>query len=244
MVKRRRNTNQCPLKFLLIVLMFAQLSLFLIGRVFWSLLSVNYASLNKEVQMSTPLNLKKTLSNRDEYLWLNSRLRKKAERMRYIQQIINVINRYQDKLSVDSKKDLAKLILTESEKYQYDPLLVVAMIMTESGFNSAAHSWGGARGLMQIRPQTGKEVAKRIGLEWQGVKSLHDPHFSIKSGLYYLREQQQEFGDLNTSLAAYNYGPTAIRRIISLQRVVPLRYAKKVMREYRKLKIRREVGWF
>ena len=143
---------------------------------------------------------------------------------------------YKTWLRSDQKKELARLIFMESRKYQYDPLFTVAVIMTESSFNPVALSWKGARGLMQIKPSTGEEVARKMGLEWEGVKTLNDPYFNIKYGLYYLAAQQERFGDMYTSLAAYNCGPTAIRRIIASGRGVPKRYAKKVMREYKKLK--------
>jgi soluble lytic murein transglycosylase len=50
-----------------------------------------------------------------------------------------------------------------SAEYQVDPLLVAAVIYTESGFRPAAVSARGARGLMQVMPSTAEWVAGRLG---------------------------------------------------------------------------------
>jgi soluble lytic murein transglycosylase len=208
--------------------------LILLGAVLCYVSTVDYVSVMMESQRARrlELNLEKTLSQNLEQMWVDIRLEEEDT----IQRIINVIDRYRTWLSADQKKNLAELIFSESRNYQYDPFLVVAVIMKESSFDPQAISWKGARGLMQLKPATGKEVARKIGLEWEGIESLHDPSFNIKSGIYYLAAQQKRFGDLHTSLAAYNHGPTAIRRIIAKGRKVPQRYAKKVMLEYEKLK--------
>lgn len=206
----------------------------LLGVVLCYLYSVASISCKMEIQRIKRLELRlsNSLSLSRERIWRDVLLKEEAT----IRRIVVVMDRYRTYLSVDQKKELAHLILSESRNYQYDPLLTVAVIMKESGFNPQACSWKGARGLMQIKPATAKEVAGRIGLEWQGVQSLHDPYFNIKSGIYYLAAQRKEFGDLHISLAAYNHGPTAVRRMIALGRRVPQGYAKWVMKEYEKLK--------
>lgn len=208
--------------------------LILLGAALCYVSTVDYVSVMMESQRARRLesDLKKTLSQNIEQMWEDIHLEEEST----IKRIINVMDRYRSWLSADQKRNLAELIFTESKNYQYDPFLVVAVIMKESSFDPQACSWKGARGLMQLKPATGKEVARQIGLEWEGIESLHDPYFNIKSGIYYLVAQQRRFGDLHTSLAAYNHGPTAIQRIIAKGRKVPQRYAKKVMLEYEKLK--------
>ena len=65
----------------------------------------------------------------------------------------------------------------------------------------------GARGLMQIIPDTGREIAEALG-ESFSEERLYDPEVSIRYGCYYLREQMDRF-DQNeaVTLAAYNAGP-------------------------------------
>ncbi len=214
------------IKYQSIVIMFGVVLCYL-----YSVASISYMMEIQRIKR-LELRLNKTLSYSQELIWRDVLLKEEAA----VRRIVAVIDRYRTWLSVDQKRELAQLILSESRNYQYDPLLTVAVIMRESGFDPQACSWKGARGLMQIKPATAKEVAGRIGLEWQGIQSLHDPYFNIKSGLYYLAAQRKEFGDLHISLAAYNHGPTAVRRMIASGRKVPQRYARMVISEYQKLK--------
>lgn len=99
------------------------------------------------------------------------------------------------------------LIKQYSEEYDLDPALVCAVIYTESSFKENATSRVGAKGLMQIMPQTGQEIADALG-EPFSEEMLYDPEVSIRYGCYYLREQLDRF-DQNeaVTLAAYNAGP-------------------------------------
>ena len=99
------------------------------------------------------------------------------------------------------------LIKQYSEEYDLDPALVCAVIYTESSFKENAPSRVGAKGLMQIMPQTGQEIADALG-EPFSEEMLYDPEVSIRYGCYYLREQLDRF-DQNeaVTLAAYNAGP-------------------------------------
>ena len=99
------------------------------------------------------------------------------------------------------------LIKQYSEEYDLDPALVCAVIYTESSFKENATSRVGAKGLMQIMPQTGQEIADALG-EPFSEEMLYDPEVSIRYGCYYLREQRDWF-DQNeaVTLAAYNAGP-------------------------------------
>ena len=99
------------------------------------------------------------------------------------------------------------LIKQYSETYDLDPALVCAVIYTESSFKENATSRVGAKGLMQIMPQTGQEIADALGEPFSEDR-LYDPEVSIRYGCYYLREQLDRF-DQNeaVTLAAYNAGP-------------------------------------
>ncbi len=92
-----------------------------------------------------------------------------------------------------------------SQEYQLDPSLVRSIIATESAFNPRAVSRKGARGLMQLMPET----AARLG-----VRNLHDADDNIKGGTKYLRTLLDTFNnDLTLSLAAYNAGENLVQRL-------------------------------
>ena len=101
----------------------------------------------------------------------------------------------------------AEQICAYSAEYDLDPSLVAGVIYTESGFNERAVSRVGARGLMQIMPETGKEIADALGEPFDEER-LFDPDVSIRYGCWYLREQLDRFDqNVAVTLAAYNAGP-------------------------------------
>lgn len=100
-----------------------------------------------------------------------------------------------------------ELIRQYSEEYDLEPAFVAGVICTESKFKEEAVSRAGARGLMQIMPATGEEIAEALGVPFH-IEDLFDPETSIRFGCYYLRQQLDRF-DQNkaVALAAYNAGP-------------------------------------
>jgi hypothetical protein len=92
-----------------------------------------------------------------------------------------------------------------SDYYRLDPSLIRSIIKTESGFNPKAVSPKGARGLMQLMPQT----AERLG-----VKNSFDPEQNIHGGVRHFRSLLDTFNnDLVLSLAAYNAGENLVQRL-------------------------------
>lgn len=91
--------------------------------------------------------------------------------------------------------------------YNVDPVLIAAVIKTESNFNSKAVSERGARGLMQIMPETGRWAAEQTGEPAYDDNRLFDPETNIKLGTWYLSDLSKEFdGSIVLTLAAYNGG--------------------------------------
>ena len=105
------------------------------------------------------------------------------------------------------KLDYADYISAYSEQNELDPYFVCGVIFTESKFRPDAESKPGARGLMQVMPATGAEIAAALGEDYD-PDLLFDPETSIRYGTWYLREQMDRF-DQNPAvvLAAYNAGP-------------------------------------
>ena len=110
-------------------------------------------------------------------------------------------------------------IAAAAAEAQIDPYLVLSVIRQESTFNEKAVSRAGARGLMQIMPHTGLNLARRLEVKPFELRTLFDPAVSIRLGSYFLGDQMRQFAtsagaDLGfeLGLAAYNAGPHNARR--------------------------------
>jgi transglycosylase-like protein with SLT domain/uncharacterized protein DUF4124 len=124
------------------------------------------------------------------------------------------------------------LIATVSRNHGVDVALVHAVISAESGYNPGAVSRAGARGLMQLMPDTARRY---------GVRNIMDPSENIQGGVRYLRELLTMFnGNMELAVAAYNAGENAVIR--HGHRVPPyaetVHYVPKVLGFYRKFQSR------
>lgn len=96
-------------------------------------------------------------------------------------------------------------IVAVGERHEIDPLLVAAVVQTESAFDRLAVSPQGALGLMQMMPETAEEF---------GVANVYDPSQNLDAGASYLVSLLRRFdGDLVLALAAYNAGPGKVKRM-------------------------------
>lgn len=94
-----------------------------------------------------------------------------------------------------------------ADRYEVDRNLVASVILAESKFRQDATSVHGARGLMQIMPETGSWIATQIEDDSFSVDKLYNVNMNIKYGTWYLSELQTEFeGNEVLALAAYNAG--------------------------------------
>jgi soluble lytic murein transglycosylase len=103
-------------------------------------------------------------------------------------------------------------IRREAARNGLDPAWVAAEIRSESVFDPKARSPANARGLMQLLPGTGAEVARKLGLPWGGAESLYDPDTNIVLGSAYLRQLLDKYGKPYQTIAAYNAGPAPVAR--------------------------------
>ncbi|WPD23443.1 MAG: transglycosylase SLT domain-containing protein [Candidatus Electrothrix aestuarii] len=120
-----------------------------------------------------------------------------------------------------------KHIRHAARAHKVDPLLIKAIIKTESAFNRYAVSPKGAKGLMQLMPATAKDLK---------VKDPFDPRQNIYGGTKYIKWLLKRFnGDLRLSLAAYNAGPARVKKKIPR---IPetIAYVSKVLRYYKAYK--------
>jgi soluble lytic murein transglycosylase-like protein len=121
-------------------------------------------------------------------------------------------------------------ILAAARVYQLEPALLHAVISAESGYNPLARSAKGARGLMQLMPDTARRY---------GVDNPLDPRQNIYGGAAYLRDLLTLFGnDMNLALAAYNAGEGSVMEYGN--RIPPYRettqYVPKVLLYYKRYK--------
>ena len=124
------------------------------------------------------------------------------------------------------------IVETAARTYGVDKALVHAVISAESGYNPQAVSRTGARGLMQLMPETARRY---------GVRNSMDPADNINGGVKYLHDLLTMFkGDMRLAVAAYNAGENAVIRYGL--RVPPyaetLGYVPKVLEFYRKFQTR------
>ena len=108
---------------------------------------------------------------------------------------------------------IADQVLRLAREQSLPPSLVFGIVHQESGFDPAAKSRSGARGLMQLMPSTGKEVARRLGMSFS-TQRLFEPEYSLRLGTTYFRQMLGIFDNrVELALAGYNGGPGRIGRL-------------------------------
>lgn len=99
-------------------------------------------------------------------------------------------------------RPFAELISTVAASYQLDARLVHAVIEQESNYQPRARSRKGAKGLMQLMPDTARQY---------GVRNSYDPKSNLEAGVRHLKDLMSRL-DLATALAAYNAGEATVKR--------------------------------
>ena len=137
----------------------------------------------------------------------------------YRQAVFDEFNSSADKWREVEKVPYADFINRYGKVYQLNPQVTAAVIQAESSFQPRAVSRAGAYGLMQVIPDTWRQVNKRVNI----CKGRHagdcttecyfNPELNIGIGTAYLSEMVQRFkGNMILALAAYNAGPGAVER--------------------------------
>lgn len=152
--------------------------------------------------------------------------------------MVGIIDQLDDRLSNIDRARIAPIIVEEARQYGFDPLFLVAVIITESSFGPTEVSHMGARGLMQIKPSVARAVAKRRGLHWSDADALFDPAYNVRLGTHYLFELVGRFRSVKRAIIAYNYGETALSWRIETGQRLPMAYFKRVKNHYHALRER------
>ncbi|HZY95872.1 MAG TPA: lytic transglycosylase domain-containing protein [Candidatus Cybelea sp.] len=126
-----------------------------------------------------------------------------------------------------SRPAIEALVRSNADGANVDPELIDAIISNESGFDPNAISSAGARGLMQLMPETAASL---------GVGDPYDPAQNVAGGVRYLRGLLDRFGDVELAVAAYNAGPAAVERYGGVPPFAETRnYVRNVLARYRQM---------
>lgn len=133
---------------------------------------------------------------------------------------------------------LARKIVNESAKQNFDPLFVAAVIKSESAFNKIAESNVGAKGLMQIMPATSKFIEGLDDFEPIINGKLTDPNYNVRLGIRYLKHLDELYKNNRVFvLTAYNWGPGRMADAFKGERRIPpevMNYALKILGDHQK----------
>ncbi len=108
-----------------------------------------------------------------------------------------------------------------AQRHGVDPHLILAVIQVESDFEARAVSSVGARGMMQLMPETAEEL---------GVANSFNPYDNVDGGTRYLREMVLRYGSVRMGLMAYNAGPGRVDS--GYVPMESIRYANRVLRNF------------
>jgi len=124
-----------------------------------------------------------------------------------------------------STQDIDAAIDQAASRHNVDPNLVRAVIKVESNFNPNAVSRKGAMGLMQLMPQTARQLK---------VANPFDPLQNVDAGVRHLKQLMENYGgDVKLTLAAYNAGQGAVTRSAGVPHFAETRnYVKRITQLY------------
>ncbi|MBD3169205.1 MAG: transglycosylase SLT domain-containing protein [candidate division Zixibacteria bacterium] len=177
--------------------------------------------------------LQKEIIHRDNRI---EELEREVTELRERLKIFQIIEDFQFGFTPQEKDVISDAIYTQSKRLGYDPLLLMALILTESSFHKGQESYMGAQGLMQVKPSTGLWLSKKYKRPWRGERTLFEPRYNIHVGSYYLFELIHKFKDVKKALVAYNIGENALKGKLRLKEKIPQSYVTKIRKHYKMLK--------
>ncbi len=129
---------------------------------------------------------------------------------------------YWDDLSLRFPINYLALIEQYAAQQQLNPAIVFGLIRQESMLDSNARSAVGALGLMQLMPETAKQMARTRAEAWQNDNSLLNPELNIKYGVQYYKTLLEQFaGQFAVATAAYNAGPNRVKKWLPKTQSMP-----------------------
>ncbi len=129
---------------------------------------------------------------------------------------------YWDDLALRFPVKYLDAVQHNASRQAIDAALILGIIRQESMLDENARSAVGALGLMQIMPNTGKQMAHQLKETWQLESSLFHPSTNIKYGSYYYKQLLLRFGGhFALAMAAYNAGPNRVIKWLPTDRTMP-----------------------
>ena len=118
-----------------------------------------------------------------------------------------------------SREEIDRIIEKRARKYGINPDFIRAIVRCESNYDPSAMSSAGAIGLMQLMPETAREM---------GVENPWSPVENIEGGVKYMVRLLMEFKDVTKALQAYNFGPDHVKRGVNIPRETRI-YTQRVL---------------
>lgn len=136
---------------------------------------------------------------------------KKWARIKQVRKIISETLKLYGKTDLTIKEitEISSAIIESSEENNVAVSLILAVITVESAFKVKALSKAGAKGLMQVLPDTADTISSDIGKRNYNLFKIRD---NIQFGSYYLWKMINLFGDQDLGINAYNCGPACVER--------------------------------
>ena len=129
---------------------------------------------------------------------------------------------YWDDLALRFPVNYLSQVQNNANWQNLDPAIIFGLIRQESMLDKDARSAVGARGLMQIMPETGQQIARTLNEPWQADNSLLNPDVNIKYGAFYYKQLLNRFdGHFALATAAYNAGPNRVVKWLPNDKSVP-----------------------
>ncbi len=114
--------------------------------------------------------------------------------------------------------DFWPLITKYAKAHDLDPYLLAALVAQESTFTPEIRSFANAYGLMQVIPDTGRAVARQLGIRQFSTSMLTNAETNVRIGTKYFKDMVVKFGGVHYALAGYNAGP---HRVVAWRQEAP-----------------------
>lgn len=213
----------------------------LLSIIITAILLVSFATLSLSILNNERIQHKRTneiASLKRENIVLKYTLEQTMEQMEIAQLLCSFAG---NKIDPHTILQLTNLVHSSSKQFGYDPMLLLAVIHVESVFNPKAlgryrtGDLSGAMGLMQLKFETAREMAKKLDMKLSSESDLLKPETNVVIGVAYLTHLINRFKSFKLGLLAYNQGPQTIRNTLSKNEPLSVNYYKKVLNSYYKL---------
>lgn len=143
-----------------------------------------------------------------------------------------------NKIPPETRRLLTERIWQISKTYDMDPLMILAIVSQESRGNMNARgryksgAESGAYGLMQLKFETAKTLARMFRMRLDSKDDLMLPEVNVVLGCAYLMRLIGRYGDVKSAVIAYNLGSGKVDRLLAAGQDLPTKYYEGVISKY------------